>query len=74
MCSLRRPKRSSSAISTRAPESVSPYDSSGPVHHALSGTATAPIDTMAQNAIGNSGRLRMAMATRSPGFTPIDTR
>ena len=50
-----RSARSSSANSTTLPESVSPYASSGPVHHALSGTATAPIAWIAQNAIAYSG-------------------
>ena len=41
---------------------------------ALSGTATAPIETVAQNATTHSGRLRIAIATRSPRSTPMSVR
>ena len=69
-CARRRSPRSASQKSTTDPESARPYSSSGPVHHALSGTTTAPIDAAAQNATDHSGKFRMAMATRSPGRTP----
>ena len=42
----------------------------GPVHHALSGTTIAPAAAAAQNAIDHSGKLRIAIATRSPLRTP----
>ncbi len=54
-CGATRSARSWSANSTTLPESASPYVSSGPVHHALSGTATAPIAWTAQKAIAYSG-------------------
>ncbi len=54
-CGAIRSARSPSANSTTLPESVRPYASSGPVHHALSGTATAPTAWIAQNAIAYSG-------------------
>ena len=38
-----------------APECARPYSSSGPVHHALSGTITAPMEDAAQNANAHSG-------------------
>jgi hypothetical protein len=55
---------------TLDPESARPYSSSAPVHHVLSGTAMAPSETMAKKAAGHSGRLAMAIATRSPLATP----
>ena len=70
-CGATRSARSSSANSTTDPESASPYASSGPVHHALSGTATAPIACAAQNAMTHSGTLRVAIATRSPGCDAV---
>ena len=48
----------------------STYSSSGPVLQALSGTAMAPARIAPKKATGHSGRLRMAMATRSPLATP----
>ena len=42
MKDLIRPARSSSTNTTRDPESARPYSSSSPVHHAFSGTTTAP--------------------------------
>src|SRR5262245_51512926 len=48
-------KRSRSAITTLDPESSSPYSSSGPVHHAFSATATAPIAWHAQKLVTHSG-------------------
>ena len=53
--STRRARRAPSAMTTRAPESEIPNASSSPVHHALSGTATAPIATVAKNATDHSG-------------------
>ena len=53
---------------------MSPYASSSLVHHALSGTTTAPVTMAPQKAQTHSGRLRDAMATRSPLFTPRLTR
>ncbi len=44
--------------------------SSLPVHHEFNGTTMAPVSAAPQNDTTNSGRLRMAMATRSPGRTP----
>ena len=52
-----RPPSPSRAARTRARR---------PVHHALSGTTTAPAAVAAQNAIDHSGKLRIAIATRSP--------
>ena len=34
----------------------------------------APVSVMAQKAMTHSGRLRMAMATRSPGAMPNSSR
>ena len=51
-----------------------PYWSSGLVHHALSGTTTPPAAAAPQKAMAHSGRLRMAMATRSPFSTPKRSR
>src|SRR5712691_8087263 len=65
-----RSKRSASANAILAPESFSAYSSSAPVHHALSGVAIAPASSVPKNAAGHSGRLRIAMATRSPLRTP----
>ena len=53
-----------------APAFSSAYPSSAPVHHEFSGTTIAPSSAAPQNPITNSGRLRMAMATRSPRCTP----
>ena len=50
-----RSTRSRSRNTTRAPESSRPYSISGPVHHALSDTATAPMETMAAKASIHSG-------------------
>ena len=66
----RRSRRSPSATSTLQPESSRPNASSSPVHQALRGTTTAPAAAAAQNASAHSGKLRMAMATRSPFRTP----
>ncbi len=70
----RRPRSArpapASAKTTLVPESASPYSSSSPVHQALSGTTTAPAAAAAQNATDHSGRLRIAIATRSPSTTP----
>ena len=60
-CSASRSLRSSSTNTTTDPESLSPYSSSGPVHHALSGTTTAPNEAAAQNAIDHSGKFRIAI-------------
>ena len=57
-------------MSTLVPESDKPYSNSDPVHHALSGTTTAPTEAAPQNATSHSGKLRMAIATRSPFCTP----
>ena len=62
--------RSTSAMSTDAPESSRPKSSSSSVHQPLSDTLTAPIDVMAAKEMIHSGRFRMAMATRSPRWTP----
>ena len=43
-----------------------PVANSSPVHHALSGTTTAPMTTAPQKVMTHSGRLRAAIATRSP--------
>ncbi len=43
------------------------YSISSSTHHALSETETAPIDRIAAKEITHSGRLRIAMPTRSPG-------
>ena len=59
-----------SATTTREPESVTQYASSRAVSQALSGTAMAPMPVTAQNATDHSGRLRMAIATRSPWRMP----
>ena len=72
--SASRAARSASTKSTTEPESASPYSSSGPVHHAFSGTTTAPAAVAPQKASDHSGKLRMAMATRSPGCTPKRSR
>jgi hypothetical protein len=69
-CGARRSIRSSSATSSFVPESCSPYSSSGPVHHAFSGTTIAPVAAAPKKAMGHSGKLRIAMATRSPFSTP----
>src|SRR5262249_22608401 len=61
---------SPSTMATFAPELLRPYCSSGPVHQALSRTAMPPVSRQPKKAAGHSGRLRMAMATRSPFFTP----
>ena len=61
-----RSSRSRSTIATFAPELMSPYSSSGPVHQALSKVATPPASRQPKKAAGHSGRLRIAMATRSP--------
>ena len=50
-----RSTRSRSQKTTRAPESSRPYSISGPVHHAFSETATAPIEVMAAKASIHSG-------------------
>ena len=68
--SARRSRRSASTNTTLAPESRSPYASSSEVHHAFSGTTTAPTAAAAQNAIDHSGKFRMTIATRSPFSTP----
>ena len=65
-----RSTRSGSATSTLAPESSRPKSSSSSVHHALSDTDTAPIEVAAAKLTTHSGRLRIAIATRSPGCTP----
>ena len=62
----RRSRRAASTKATAVPESASPYWSSAPVHQALSGTTTPPAAAAPQKAMAHSGRLRMAMATRSP--------
>ena len=53
-------------MTTFEPESVMQYSSSGPLPQALIGTVMAPMAAAAQKAIDHSGKLRMAMATRSP--------
>ena len=52
------------------PESPTAYSSSLSVHQALKETDTAPTERMAANDTIHSGRLRMAMATRSPLVMP----
>ena len=69
-CGRIRLRRSESTNTTEVSESVSPYCSSEPVHQAFSGTAIAPAEAIAQKAIDHSGRLRIAMETRSPLRTP----
>ena len=66
----RRSKRSPSATSTRGVASRIPNASSAPFQNALNATAIAPRDAAAKNAIDHSGTLRIAMATRSPFWTP----
>ena len=54
-CGASRSSRSPSISRARAPESRIAYVNSGPVHHALSGTAIAPSEIVAQNEITHSG-------------------
>ena len=69
----RGPSRSARLASTTArlePESARQKASSSVDSQALSGTAMAPTPVTAQKATDHSGRLRMAIATRSPLRTP----
>ena len=53
-CSIRC-RRSSSTISTLAPQSVRPYSNSSLLHQPFSATLTAPSDMGAKNEITHSG-------------------
>ena len=62
--------RSSSAINTFAPLSTSAKSISSSVHHEFIDTEIAPIDVIAANDMIHSGKLRIAIATRSPLTMP----
>lgn len=51
-----------------------PYAISLADHQALNPTATAPIETVAQNVWIHSGELAAAIATRSPSAMPYSSR
>src|SRR3569833_332584 len=63
----RRSARSSSATSTFASLSRRPYSSSDALHHALSGTTTAPVAAAPKKATDHTGRMRKARGEQKDG-------
>src|SRR3954453_17735800 len=61
-----------SSTTTFGSQTSTPKSDSPPDHPALSPTAIAPSDTVAQNVTTHSIELRPRMATRSPAPTPCD--